>query len=307
MISKKRAERAIARAFPSSKITSIKRFEKGLVNTTFDVKIQSPNKNLVLRIFPDNPWKADKEEFLYSLIAKKTDVHVPKVYIIDKSKKIIPSSYLVMSKIEGNTIDVEYKKSRDKSLFIKAGETLAKIHSIKFKKFGWILGNKVYPAFRKWPQFLAYDINEKLKKINKSNIFTKKDILKCRIILGNMENLLDTKDQPCLLHKDYHFSHIIVNNNKISGIIDFEWAIAGHNELDIVKSEQWMFDKLPKLKPYFFRGYCRLADISKDYEKRKRLYEIILLISSIVFSYEMKNRKWLGYNINKIKNRLRRC
>ncbi len=307
MISKRGVEKAIFRAFPNSKIESIKKFEKGLVNRTFDIKIRNPDKNLVLRIFPKDPWKADKEEFLYNLIAKKTDVPVPKIYLIDKSKKIMPYSYLVLSKIEGDSVDKEYEKSKDKKLFIKAGEILAKIHSIKFKRFGWILGDKISPAFKTWPEFLDYDVNEKLKKIRKANIIAKSDVYECKRRIDILESLVEIKDKPCLLHKDYHFSHIIADNNKIGGIIDFEWAIAGHNELDLFKSEQWMFDKLPELKHYFFKGYKKFGNISKEYEQRKKLYEIILLISSIVFSYEMKHKNWLDYNMKKMKKILSRC
>ena len=140
-----------------------------------------------------------------------------------------------------------------------------------------------------------------------TNIIAKSDVYECKRRIDILESLVEIKDKPCLLHKDYHFSHIIADNNKIGGIIDFEWAIAGHNELDLFKSEQWMFDKLPELKHYFFKGYKKFGNISKEYEQRKKLYEIILLISSIVFSYEMKHKNWLDYNMKKIKNILSRC
>ncbi len=52
MISKQKAEKAIRKVFPDSRISSIKRFKKGLVNESYSVKIINPDKELVLRIYP---------------------------------------------------------------------------------------------------------------------------------------------------------------------------------------------------------------------------------------------------------------
>ena len=114
--------------------------------------------------------------------------------------------------------------------------------------------------------------------------------------------LLDIRAEPCLVHKDYHFSHIISNGRKITGIIDFEWAIAGHNELDLIKSIWWMFEKHPQIEKPFIRGYKKYGHISKQFNKRKELYEVITLISMIAFSYEVKSSKWLNYNIKKLES-----
>ena len=112
--------------------------------------------------------------------------------------------------------------------------------------------------------------------------------------------LLNVKTKPCLLHKDYHASHIIADKGKISGIIDFEWAIAGHNELDIVKSCLWMFENKKDLEKIFLDGYKQYGEISKDFSKRRKLYEILTLLSSLSFSYECKHKKWRIYNYKKL-------
>lgn len=304
---KKSLELAISKVFPNSKIASINLFTKGHVNRTFNIKIKNPEKDLVFRIFPNDSWKAEKEQFLYDLISKKTDVKVPQVYKVDTSKKIISHAYSIMSKIKGTTLDKAYKKAQDKKLIERAGETLAKIHSIKFGSFGWIVNKKVHPRFRTWHKFIHYDLEEKLKKLSKSMLIEKEHIFKCHKRLHDFQTLLKVRSKPCLLHKDYHFPHIIIDKGGINGIIDMEWATAGHNELDIAKSEWWMFDRLPRLKPYFLKGYQRFGSVSKEYKKRKEMYEIILLISSIAFSYEMKNKRWLAYNVKKIKTILERC
>lgn len=142
-------------AFPKSAVVCCNRFGKGCVNKTYSCRIRNPSKEIVLRIFPNNGWKSKKEAFLYDIIKKKTDVPVPKVYHSGKD-------YMILSMIKGNNICRNNKK-----LIKKAGEYLAKLHNIKFKSFGWIVGNDIKPKFSSWERFLAYDLNHKLKKLGR--------------------------------------------------------------------------------------------------------------------------------------------
>jgi len=305
IISKNSINKAIKKEFPNSKISKIKKLKKGMINENYELLIRNPNKNLILRIYPKDEWKAKKEEFLYKLISRKTNVPVPKIYLTDTSKKIFPKAFILYSKIEGQNLDLYYKKTRDKKIIEKAGELLAKIHSIKFPSYGWIVGKNIKPRFSKWTDFISYDINEKLNNVSKIKKIQKNMVYKIIYLFKENKDLLDIKKEPCLLHKDYHFSHIFVKENNISGIIDMEWAIAGHNEFDLVKSKWFMFEKFPEIEKYFLNGYKRYGNISKKFDKRKELYKLILLISLISLSYEMKNMKWFNYNLKKIEEILK--
>lgn len=272
--------------FPRASCTSIKEFKKSCINATYDVKLKNPSKQVVLRMFPKDGWKAQKEEYLYSLIKKKTNVPIPKVFHTGKD-------YLILSRILGKNLS-----GRNRKLIRKAGEILARIHSIKFNSYGWIVGRDIKPKFSNWEKFMVYDVDHKLKKLNG---FVKEGLItKSRAYFDKNRDLLKIKSKPSLLHKDYHYSHIIVHKGKISGIIDFEWAIAGHNELDLAKSILWMFEKDEKGEKIFLEGYKKYGTISKDFEERKELYSMLLEISSLWFSYELKNKKWCNYNLKKI-------
>jgi len=269
--------------YPDSRVTSIKRFKKGLINETYDVKVG--NSSVVLRVYPKELWKVKKEKYLYDLLRKKTDVPVPE--IIKKGR-----NYLLMSKIEGKELPVN-----NKAFVGKAGELLAKIHSIKFPSYGWIINEEIKPKFKTWAEFIRYDLNSKFRKIP-LKYFSLKNKIK-RIVKDN-ESLLNVKSKPCLLHKDYHSSHIIVDKNKINGIIDIEWATSGHNELDIVKSCSWMFEKKPSLEKVFLQGYEKYGSISSDFIKRRKLYELLITLSALSFSYRCKNKKWCMHNLERL-------
>src|SRR3989344_2063543 len=159
----------IKRIYPDDRLISIRRFNKGVINETYDVKLKK--NNVVLRVYPKDFWKIQKEEYLYNLIREKTDVPVPKV--IAKGK-----DYIVLSKIHGKSISAD-----NKSLVRKAGELLANIHSIKFPYYGWIIRDKIRPKFESWRDFILYDLNLKLKKIPLMHNELKTNVRK--IVSGN--------------------------------------------------------------------------------------------------------------------------
>lgn len=301
MLSKTKADKVIKKVFSNSKIIGIKKLKKGIINENYDIKIKNPRKNLILRIYPNDEWKAKKEAYIYNLISKKINVPVPTVYAVDVSKRILPNAYSLLSKIEGNELNIVYKKTKNKKLAKQAGEILAKIHTIKFPYFGWIMGDNIQPKFNKWQDFIFYDLNEKIDKLSKIRNVSKRIITKSLEYIDDKKELLKINSRPCLLHKDYHSSHILADKENITGIIDVEWAIAGHNELDLIKSEWWMFEVLPEIKKPFFDGYKRHGTISKKFNQRKKIYELILLLGLVSLSYEKKSKRRFDCNLNKTK------
>ncbi|MFH2027993.1 MAG: aminoglycoside phosphotransferase family protein [Nanoarchaeota archaeon] len=288
---------AVRKIYPSSKVISITRLTKGCINRTFSVKIKNPDKDIIFRLYPKDGWKSEKEKYIYGLISKKTNVPVPKFLNIDTSKKLFPQTYALLSKIPGKELT-----KNNTGQIKEAGNLLAKIHSIKFNRFGWIVGKKIDPGFKKWEEFCNFDFNHKinnLKEHKKISVSKIKDIIN---YYKENKHVLDIKDKPCLIHKDYHFSHILNYKNKISGIIDVEWAISGHNELDLVKSIMWMFPNDKRLQNIFLGGYgIRLEDLSE----RKEMYEFLISVSSALFSCDLKSDRWLRYNMKKLESILR--
>ncbi len=293
-ISKETIKKVVKNCFPEP-IISIKHYAKGHINTIYEIRLK--NRELLLRIFNES-WKAKKEAFIYQKIRKNSDIPIPEIYSLDDSKKILPRAYLLMSKIEGKKIDESYKKYRNRKLFEKAGEILAKLHKIKFQDYGWIIGNKVCPKFRKWEDFVRHDIAYKLKNIKADKILISQ-------YLNENSYLLKIKNKPCLLHKDYHCSHILTDKENIKGIIDVEWATAGHNENDLIKMELWAFKRIKSVRGSFFKGYLNHGSISCLYPERKKLYELWHWINMINISHELKNKSWLDYNTKSLKKFLK--
>ncbi|HII17365.1 TPA: aminoglycoside phosphotransferase family protein [Candidatus Woesearchaeota archaeon] len=296
MLSEQDIRAVVAKHFPKDAVVSRTVMKKGLINWNCHVRTASGNE-MMLRVYPEDSWKAAKEEFLYAKLAVETDVPVPKVLARGTFKE---KAYLLLSRIGGNHLPVG-----DREMVHAAGRLLASIHSVSYPSFGWIRGGHTEPAFSSWKPFLAYDADEKLKRLSRISEVSAEVVEQARqYIEKGMSGIPD--DVPArLLHKDYHQSHIICNKGKIAGIIDFEWATAGHTELDLVKSLEWMFHGRPAMEQTFLTGYREKGFLAEGFERRKGCYAVILLVGLVAMSYERGSRQWFDYNLRELKAMLK--
>ncbi|MBU0615553.1 MAG: aminoglycoside phosphotransferase family protein [Nanoarchaeota archaeon] len=301
MISNLNINAVFSKVMPKHIVVSVQDNSKGQVNKIYFVKLAEKYtgaiEEFVLRIYPKDGWKAEKEKYLFDLVRQKTDVPVPEMIVSFTGKNILGYPYSILKKIDGNELGT---RITNRSV-TESGTMLAKIHSIKFDRFGWIVGQEIKPKFEKWADFLEFDLKHKIKKAGKS--LPKKTFDDIRKYFDDHKALLDDVVMPSLLHKDYSYAHIICDKN-INGIIDWEWAISGHNEFDLVKSILWMFENDKKLENLFLRGYKKEAVLSNDFEKRRKLYEMLIYFNSFVFSRECSSGKWCRYNLSKLKRLL---
>ena len=92
---------------------------------------------------------------------------------------------------------------------------------------------------------------------------------------GEREDLLGYPIVPRLLHMDLHMSNILVSGGMVSGILDVEEAVIGHNEYDLMRTELAHFgDGYESLREAFFEAYTAHVRLDDGYEGRKPLYEL---------------------------------
>jgi len=308
------AEQIVRKIFPESKLEDLKKnVEGGLVNPLFELDTSNPSHELILRFCPPRyeHYKMEKEEFVYGLIAQKTDVPVPHVFLIDKTRSIVPFAFMVMPKMRGKVMPyVKELMSRSEKLglYDELGETLAKIHAIRFDKWGWINGRGELEGCgtpggcSSWPEFFRYDLELKLANLEGKISGADKLANDCRQYVKDHETLLDVSDSPCLVHNDYHWWNILVDRTRaeakpkwhVSSVFDVEWAISGHSEVDLTRTERHILrydEDFPEALETFFQGYRRRGKISVDYEQRKFLYMLERYVTLIPVFHDSGDKK----------------
>ena len=86
------------------------------------------------------------------------------------------------------------------------------------------------------------------------------------------EHLIDYDITPRLLHLDLNKGNVFVEGSTITGILDVEESLVGHNEYDLMRTEN-LFEN-NAMREAFFNSYTRHIKLDNGYEKRRAFYAL---------------------------------
>lgn len=176
-------------------------------------------------------------------------------YIIVQEK--MPGTLLGQRKIENNTIRDIYTK--DSKILSETEQYLRRIHSVKMTGFGFLKGSKT--EFNNWYDFCC----QSLKWLD---MISESAALRGRLqrLLEDNKSLLE-KQQSFLVHGDMvNPGNILIRNNHVSAILDFEWALAG--------DPAWEFAYTDQFPRYSYFSDFNLEEIA-EFNIRKNIYAIL--------------------------------
>jgi len=165
--------------------------------------------------------------------------------------------YMIEEKLPGQTFhellrNDSLSAAEAEAITVQAGEVLAQIHSIPTEGFG----------------ALAADGRGKYNSVNEwfSQITAKKELFRDLFnrygLSDKFESVFDQLERadsplfnkpPHLLHVDYAPKHILVDQGKITGVIDFEFASSGYFGFDIPEWE--LRDATTAPMSWLLKGY----------------------------------------------------
>ena len=260
----------------AGKIKAIEQFKGGQSNPTY--KIITESKNLVLRRKP--PGKllpsahAVDREYKVITALYETDVPVPKTYGLCENDDVAGTAFFVMDFLDGdlfwdpmipsmtNTDRTEIYKNKNK--------TLAKLHSVDYKKIGLEdygkPGNYVARQVSRWSKQYRASETDNIEAMN-------------NLIDWLPKNIPDD-DETTIVHGDYRLDNMILKNNEVIGILDWELSTLGHPIADFSyhclswRTQEAFWDQaklkelgIPSEKEYM-EMYCENSgkDLSKNWE-----------------------------------------
>ena len=260
----------------AGKIKAIEQFKGGQSNPTY--KIITESKDLVLRRKP--PGKllpsahAVDREYKVITALYETDVPVPKTYGLCENDDVAGTAFFVMDFLDGdlfwdpmipsmtNTDRTEIYKNKNK--------TLAKLHSVDYKKIGLEdygkPGNYVARQVSRWSKQYRASETDNIEAMN-------------NLIDWLPKNIPDD-DETTIVHGDYRLDNMILKNNEVVGILDWELSTLGHPIADFSyhclswRTQEAFWDEaklkelgIPSEKEYM-EMYCKYSgkDLSKNWE-----------------------------------------
>jgi len=259
---------AILEKHQRGKIQSISYASTGMVNPILFL-----DKKYVLKINVRDPEipKLRREAVMMDKL-KSVELPIPELLILDEDKDVIPYDFIIMSFLKGKEIHSNWKTitpSLQKKLSFEAGTLLSKIHEVTFPKFGDIQnGEGEYPT---WTECIFYRLNQKMKCCYDAQLLSKTHLQQIENIFFQKKEILDSVKNATLVHSDFHFGNLLFEKEHISGIIDFEWSLAGDPEWDL--KDPFTFEG--SWEP-FMEGYKSKVTLSTFFNEKMNLYNLLM-------------------------------
>ncbi|WP_315604323.1 phosphotransferase family protein [Paenibacillus aurantius] len=116
-------------------------------------------------------------------------------------------------------------------------------------------------------------------------------------------SVLPELDGPCLVHMDFRPGNLLVDGNKVVGLIDFESARGGSTEIDFTKMNRYSWRVNPRTKLAYRKGYESVR-LMINLETVLPFYEFYDAFSAVVWCKNRgleKNLAFLQENISTLR------
>lgn len=208
---------------------------------------------------------------------------------------------ILMSYIDG----VPITGMINEDLVYQMGELLAKLHCVKAEYFGEVKKTNVEADDKNdWWKVMFRLFKEWIPLCE--NILPADMIIETANYFEELYHKLPSPDGPCVVHVDYRPGNILVKNNKIVGLIDFESAKYGSADIDFTKIKNSVWDKELKSKETFLKAYSSKRNVP-DIEKTLPFYLLYNAFAGIGWCIKRGNNDgvYLSENISHLKKILK--
>lgn len=207
-------------------------------------KIQQINKQIVYLKIPYSKIKLERE---YEAIEILSDaLPVPKLLGYWEGNDEIRGA-LLLSEMKGQPVSEKV----DAVLAYDIGVHHAKMHNVAPQENKSYKGiSNVYEQWSTFTETHFYGFAEDVKDVIPEDLFKQSIDL-----FEKQRKCLPNPDGPSFIHMDFRPANIIIQENRVSGIIDFESARFGSTEMDFTKINRDIFMKSPGTLEAYQKGY----------------------------------------------------
>lgn len=227
-------------AFPQAELVDAKELTEGYFNAAYLI-ILNDEREVILKIAPPegvlvmtNEKDIMRAEIgCMELLSKHPDIPMPKVLFHDFSHSICPSDYFFMSKLNGKSFSsIQEAMTKEEKDFIErqTGKYNAAINQITGNGFGYynssVTDSEWFDVFKGFLEKIFQDA----EKISLDIGIDFESISRMLLVHRNSFFEITT---PRLVHWDLWAGNVFVENDKITGFIDFERCIWGDELLEV--------------------------------------------------------------------------
>lgn len=251
----------------------------GLRNTNYRVQLAAEPVPHVLRLYTADPSACAREAALLRLVAGS--VPSPDILRSDPGAGL---PWSLMTFIDGEPFDLAEKgPTADlRVMAYSAGSVLARIHAFVFEHAGFFSADlhvQPFAAAFRWSNWLTAALEHAHVRLQLGADLAQR--LR-RFVDDNAWRVEGHQDPPCLVHADYKPWNLLVQDNTVVGVIDWEFAFAGSPLNDIANFLRHSASQPAEYEAGFAAGYLAAGGVlPDDWKQLARLIDLMSLLDML--------------------------
>ncbi len=193
-------------------------------------------------------------------------------------------AFQVIQKLQGTAIKkwLETNPDDESSLLRSVGATMAQLHKINVDGFGPFNNEKAKSGelvglHKSLAESMRAGLAFNMDILKQENIFTENQVLAIETMFTD-DNLLLKSSGAVLVHNDFADWNLLTDGHKVTGILDWDEAVASDPIADIAC---WSTFFEPKRIEHFLAGYWSVTDKPADFEEKFELFRLRYTISKM--------------------------
>jgi aminoglycoside phosphotransferase (APT) family kinase protein len=300
------AQLIVDRAVSGHMVATISNIHGGEIAAVYEIAfLNAAQPPLVLKVYPDAlHWKMQKEVTVVRLIQDRLSVPAPRILFADDSKRLLGLNFIVMTKLEGSILaGVERTLTSEQlvSAYVQIGRLLREFHRIPMEAFGYIGPNGISTAHSTNHAYLTHQFQRKLEQFTDRGGAVEL-VQRITGYVAAREQLLLACTRAVLCHNDLHAGNVLAaiteETVRLTGVLDFEGALAGDPLMDVAKALYYL-DEEPKRA--LLQGY---GDMEREHwSETLDLYHLYFVLELWCWMAEIGKKQAL----DKLASDLERC
>lgn len=221
--------------WPDAVVTAVMPRTGGQLSTVYE--LHAGDRVAIVKVYEEKwRWKQAKEVHVYRLLSEHGVGPVPTILRAEPDTSVIGRAFTVMTRLPGTPL-AETPVDDIADVYRQLGRFLATLHTIPQPGFGYLTTHVLDPV----PDNTAYMGRQFAKKLREFLELRGDPALHdlVQTSVAERSDLFARCHAPVLCHNDIHEGNVLVQDGKITGLVDTENALAGDPWLDLAKAHYY--------------------------------------------------------------------
>ena len=281
--------RMVSRALPHSRVLEAQALPGGRRNANFKLRVDSPERAVVLRVYEHDASLCQKEMDLLGMVRGAVPV-AEAIYAEPQGLDGIPP-FALLEYVEGMGLR-ELRRSGDAEAMGQAagsaGEALAAIGRFGFPKSGWLgpgpgVTGPLVEGANAMPRFVDLCLgSERLQGRMPAEVRGRLH----EMVWSGASRLAEVERESRLVHGDFNGGNLVVRRGsggwRVAAVLDWEFAVSSSPLADVGNFLRYERAARPLLEPHFSEGYQRAGGkLAGDWRRLARWTDLLGICESL--------------------------